>query len=258
MSETKEILALAVEIGDLMLRSGAEIYRVEDSVIHILDAYGLDNFDVYVLSNGIFASANESRPDACSMIRHVPLCSINLGKVAALNQLTRDICGHKCDIDKAWQRMEQCKTLPAYPRWLQTLACGLGCGAFAFLFGGGFLDALAAIGIGALEQLLLFSCNFRKIPRFLATLYASLLVSVLSILIVAAGFPVHHDKLVISSIMPIVPGIAFTTSIRDIYNGDYLSGAIHLLDALLTALCIAVGVSIPLLLFRYFGGGLSL
>jgi uncharacterized membrane protein YjjP (DUF1212 family) len=53
--------------------------------------------------------------------------------------------------------------------------------------------------------------------------------------------------------MPIVPGIALTTSIRDIHNGDYLSGAIHLLDALLTALCIAVGISVPIIVLRFLG-----
>ena len=58
MADTKEILALAVEIADTMLRSGAEIYRVEDSVIHIFEAYGLEDFDVYVLSNGIFTTGD--------------------------------------------------------------------------------------------------------------------------------------------------------------------------------------------------------
>ena len=90
MDNTKEILTLAVEIGDAMLRCGAEIYRVEDSVIRILEAFGLDDFDAYVLSNGIFASANESREDACSVVRYVPLSATHLGKLAALNQLTRE------------------------------------------------------------------------------------------------------------------------------------------------------------------------
>mgnify|MGYP000093274481 FL=1 len=79
MDNTKEILTLAVEIGDAMLRCGAEIYRVEDSVIRILEAFGLDDFDAYVLSNGIFASANESREDACSVVRYVPLSATHLG-----------------------------------------------------------------------------------------------------------------------------------------------------------------------------------
>ena len=101
MDNTKEILTLAVEIGDAMLRCGAEIYRVEDSVIRILEAFGLDDFDAYVLSNGIFASANESREDACSVVRYVPLSATHLGKLAALNQLTRDICNHKCSVAEA-------------------------------------------------------------------------------------------------------------------------------------------------------------
>ena len=75
MAYTKEILTLAVEIGDCMLRNGAEIYRVEDTVVHILSSYEVEEFDVYVLSNGIFASANENKEDACSIVRHVPLRS---------------------------------------------------------------------------------------------------------------------------------------------------------------------------------------
>jgi uncharacterized membrane protein YjjP (DUF1212 family) len=254
MAETKEILSLAVEIGDMMLRSGAEIFRVEDSIIHILESYGLDEFDVYVLSNGIFASAHENREDACSVIRHVPLSSTHLGKVIALNQLTRDICGHRCTIAEARERLADCRYMSAYPLTVQLVACGLGCGAFAVLFGGGVPEAATAFGIGVAEQLFLTCCGKWKVSRFLTTLYTSLLISLLSALAVGVGLPIVHARVVIGSIMPIVPGIAFTTSIRDINNGDYLSGAIHLLDALLTALCIAVGVSVPILILRYLGG----
>ena len=87
MAETKEILTLAVEIADTLLRNGGEIYRVEDTVMHILSSYNIKDCDVYVLSNGIFASANENKEDACSMIRHVPLGKTHLGRIAALNQL---------------------------------------------------------------------------------------------------------------------------------------------------------------------------
>lgn len=52
-------------------------------------------------------------------------------------------------------------------------------------------------------------------------------------------------------------GIAFTTSIRDFYNSDYLSGVIHLLDALLTALFISVGVGLTIYIFQSLGGVMS-
>ena len=236
MDNTKEILTLAVEIGDAMLRCGAEIYRVEDSVIRILEAFGLDDFDAYVLSNGIFASANESREDACSLVRYVPLSATHLGKLAALNQLTRDICNHKCSVAEASERLKQCKNIPVYANAVQLLACGIGCAAFTFMFGGHLPEALYAFFVGLIEQLALFVCRKRKVSRFLTNV-----------------IPVLHDKVVIGAIMPLVPGIALTTSIRDFYNGDYLSGTIHLIDALLTALCIAVGIALPILLLRYGG-----
>ena len=253
MDNTKEILTLAVEIGDAMLRCGAEIYRVEDSVIRILEAFGLDDFDAYVLSNGIFASANESREDACGVVRYVPLSATHLGKLAALNQLTRDICNHKCSISEASERLEQCKKIPVYANVVQLPACGIGCAAFTFMFGGHLPEALYAFAVGLIEQLALFVCRKRKVSRFLTNVYVSLLISLLSLPAAAGVIPVLHDKVVIGAIMPLVPGIALTTSIRDFYNGDYLSGTIHLIDALLTALCIAVGIALPILLLRYGG-----
>ena len=57
------------------------------------------------------------------------------------------------------------------------------------------------------------------------------------------------DKIIIGGIMPLVPGVALTTSIRDFFSGDYLSGGIHLIEALLTAVCIAAGVGVAMKAF---------
>lgn len=91
MTKTQEVLTFAVSLGEAMLQSGAEIYRVKDTVTRILQAYELPQYDVYVLSNGIFASANEGREDACSIIRQVPLGGVNLAEISYYNQLSRDI-----------------------------------------------------------------------------------------------------------------------------------------------------------------------
>jgi uncharacterized membrane protein YjjP (DUF1212 family) len=254
MADTKEVLTLAVEIGDVMLRSGAEIYRVEDVVLRILESYQIRDFDVYVLSNGIFASANEDREDACSMIRHVPLGSVDLAKIATLNQLARDLCDHRCSIADAWERLDACRTLVTYSKPVLVLGSGIGCAGFCYLFGGKPLDAVFAFAIGVLEEIVLLEFARLRLSRVLSNVFASILVTFLSILIVITKIPAMQDKIVIGAIMPLVPGIAFTTSIRDFYNGDYLAGTIHLIDALLTALCIAVGVCISIWVYRQLGG----
>lgn len=258
MATTKEILALAVELADVMLRNGGEIYRIEDTVIHILKAYDVQSFDVYVLSNGIFASANEDKEDACSMIRHVPLGEVNLAKITYLNQLARDLCSHNCTIEEGWTRIAEAKNLPKYANGVQIFFCGLGSACYAFLFGGAWIDFGFAFLIGLAEQVLLHTLTKHKVSRFLRNVFASVFVAACSILVVKTGLPVLQDKIVIGAIMPLVPGITFTTSIRDFHNGDYLSGTIHLIDALSTALCIAVGICLTYAVAGSFGGGVLL
>lgn len=257
MVSTKELLSLAVEIADIMLRNGGEIYRIEDTVIHILKSYDVEHFDVYVLSNGIFASANEDKDDSCSLIRHVPLGEVNLAKIAYLNQLARDLCNHNCTITEAWERVEKAKNLPKYANHIQIFCCGVGTACYSFLFGGGILECICSFFIGILEQVLLMYVSKQKLSRFLKNVCASIFVAVCSIFVLQIGLPVLPDKIMIGAIMPLVPGITFTTSIRDFHNGDYLSGTIHLIDALLTALCIAVGICLSLGIYTYFGGSVS-
>lgn len=252
---TKEVLTLAVEIGDALLRNGAEVYRVEDTVLHILEAYEIENCDVYVLSNGIFASANEDKDDACSMIRHVPLGKTHLGRIAALNQLSREICSHDCSLIDSWDRLEKCKSIPYNSKCTQVFFCGLGSAGFCYLFGGMVLDTAFAFLAGALLQIFLCFSDKRLQSKFITNILGSALVTSISLLALATGFPVLQDKIVIGAIMPLVPGIALTTSIRDLFNGDYLSGAIHLMDALLTAFCIAVGVGALITLYQLFIAG---
>ena len=258
MAVTKEILALAVETGDALLRNGAEVYRVEDTVMHILEAYNVENYDVYVLSNGIFASANEDKEDACSMIRHIPLGKTNLGRIAALNQLSREICSQECSLHEAWIRLEECKQIPTSKTPVAVFFCGMGSACFGYLFGGKPLDALISFFAGALLQLLLNYFTRRNTSRFITNIVGSALVTLVSLLIFSLGLPILYDKVIIGAIMPLVPGMALTTSIRDFFNGDYLSGAIHMIDAILTAFCIAVGVGTVITIYQFVTGGILL
>lgn len=255
MAETKDVLMLAVGIGEAMLGNGAEIFRVEDTVLRIINAYHIESFDIYVLTNCIFATANETRPDAVSIVRHVPLGTTHLGRIAALNQLTRDICTEDYPVAAAMERLEECKCIPFAKRSSQVFFCGLGCGCYAFLFGGSGFDAVSGFFIGLLLQLFCDCLKHSKASKFVVNIFGSALVTFAAVLLPWLGAPVLYDKIIIGCIMPLVPGIALTTSIRDFFNGDYLCGTIRMIDALLTSFCIAVGVGSVITVCRILSGG---
>ncbi len=255
MSDTKKVLSFAVELGDCLLRNGAEVYRVEDSVLAILNSYDITDCDVYVLSNGIFASADEVTEHASSMIRHVPMYPMHLSRIAAINSLCRDVCAKKISIEDAWKKLEQAKVIPEYNLLTLILATGIGCGGFAYLYGGTPLDAFIAIIVGVILRLFLTLDRKLGHSKTITNVLSSMVITIVALLFYAIGLPVHYDKIIIGAIMPLVPGIPLTNSIRDFINCDYLSGSIRLIDALLTAFCIAVGVGAIITIAHLIGGG---
>ena len=151
--------------------------------------------------------------------------------------------------------MKSCSTLLSEKQLLRHLASGFGCAAFTLLFGGKYLDCFFLFYWNCPAVLFVPCQNTAVLPLFY-TIAASALVTALSILPYALHAPVMVDKMVIGCIMPLVPGLLLTNAIRDFFNVDFLSGVIHMVDALVTALCIAVGVGAVMTCYQFFGGTL--
>ena len=72
------------------------------------------------------------------------------------------------------------------------------------------------------------------------------------------GLGEHLEFMIIGSIMPLIPGYAFTNAIREIADGDYISGSVRMLDALLIFVCIAIGVGLGVSFLNHTMGGVLL
>ena len=66
MDKHRKALELAGHAGCILLKNGAEIFRVQETMTRILCAYGVTDNNVYVISNGIFATAGEGTEHALS------------------------------------------------------------------------------------------------------------------------------------------------------------------------------------------------
>ena len=188
------------------------------------------------------------------MIRHVPMYPMHLARIAALNSLCREVCAKTITIEDAWVRLEEAKKLPGYNLPVMIIATGIGCGGFAYLFGGNALDGVIATIVGCILRIFLHFESGMGNSKTVTNVLGSIVITILALSFAYTGLPIHYDKIIIGGIMPLVPGIPLTTSIRDFINSDYLSGSIRLIDALLTAFCIAVGVGIVITIVNLFGG----
>lgn len=254
MEETKRVLDLAVYAGEILLENGAEIDRAQQTISHILAGLGAEETNVYVLANGIFATVDDPGAPAVAL-REVALGNIHLGRVAAVNEVSRSIRKYRqAGLDKLKKDLDHCAAMPAYPVWMQALGCAVASAGFCFLMGGTILDCVPPFAAGFLMQYLLSYAELRKASAYVVTTVAAVVVSLLCWGMWRLGVGYSLNLMITGATLALVPGIALTTAIREFFQADYLSGSIHLINALLKAACIAVGVVVALQLVNFAGG----
>ena len=89
--ERELIFEVAGMAGDILLRSGAEISRVDETMRRIACAYELENVSTFVLSNGIFLTSETEGSNHQVRVRHIPLAGARLDRIDAVNELSREI-----------------------------------------------------------------------------------------------------------------------------------------------------------------------
>ena len=247
LQDNREALNAAAQAGDILLASGAEIFRVEETISRICQAYGVKSGEAFVLSSGIFITAGSDEEQEFARVRHIPLCAARLDRVAAVNQLSREIVAGKHTPSQARAQLDKIQHMPPKPRLHQVLASGAGSACFCFLFGGDWLDSLAALLAGLVLYLYLLYIVQGRLSKIASNISGGALVTLVGILLYQAGIGHHLGEMIIGSIIPLVPGVAFTTAIRDIADEDYIAGAVRMLDALLVTFCIAMGVGLVMM-----------
>ena len=257
-SREKEVMEAALQAGHLLLENGAEISRVEETMERICRYYGVHSGNAFVLTNGIFVTVGNRNEPVFAKVEHIPVSGTHLDRVAAVNQLSREIEEGRYTIGQVSGRLDDIKRMPGKTKHMQVLASGCGSAAFCYLFGGNATDSAVAFTAGILLYLYVLYISGPHLSKIVGNISGGALVTAICILLFTAGIGDHLNFMVIGSIMPLIPGVPFTNSIRDIADGDYISGSVRMLDALLVFFCIAIGVGIGFSLIGGMMGGMLL
>ena len=239
--QPEQLLTCALDIGENMLISGAEIGRVEDSIRLICSAYGCLRTDVFTITSSIVVSIEDTERRFYTQSRRITGTQTNLTRLDRLNALSRRICAEKPDYETVQASLEKILQQRRYPLWLEILCSAMIGGAFAVFFGGGLADATVAAVLGAFLRVTTFGLGLIHTNQILVNVIATFCLSVLAILSVRWGLGGDANKIIIGNIMLLIPGIALTNSLRDMISGDIMSGLLRFFDAILVAAAIAAG-----------------
>lgn len=253
-----EVLEAAIEAAQILLENGAEIFRVEETIDRMCTYYGVESESAFVLSNGIFVTTGSERERYYGKVSHIPVRGAQLNKVEAVNLLSREIEEGRYTIGEVKWCLKQIREMPGKTNRMQIFASGIGSGSFCYLFGGNLADSLVAFVSGCILYCFVLYVSSPKLSRIVGNITGGALVTALCILMYKLRFATGLSHMIIGSIIPLVPGVAFTNAIRDIANGDYISGSVRFMDAVLVFICIAMGVGLVFTVYNRVTGGILL
>lgn len=255
----KRVIELAIEAGRILLKNGGEIFRVDETIKRICAHFNVDNLDTFILSHAIFISSIDETGESFTRVKHVPLASPNLGLVAEVNHLSREITAGNVTIDEAFQRLKDIDEMPEKKWYYQVLAAGLGSASFGCLLGATVLEGFCAFVIGVIVYTWVLFAVKHKVSRIVVNILGGAFIPVVAVFMEwILGKQLNISSMIVGAIMPLVSGVAFVNAIRDIADSDFLSGTVRMIDALLGFIYIAIGVGITLGMFSNMLGGIGM
>lgn len=244
--ERQEFTRLLLKMGKSLIKCGAETYRVEDTLKRMAYARDVEEANIFVIPSNIIITLRYKDGYILTQTRRIFRANKNnFLKLEELNGLSREYCSSPMSNEKLEQHIDKIKDMEP-STGLSIIGNILAAAMFALFFGGSIADAVFAGLLGFLIWIMGKYVNPICMNDTVYTFIAAF-VSGMAICIVARLIPVlHMDKIMIGDIMLLIPGVMATNGIRDILLRDALSGIIRLIEALLLAGALALGLIIAL------------
>lgn len=248
----KLLMKTAILAGEILLSSGAETYRVEDTMKHILNKSGLETVETFAVLTGIMATLDDESIETISYVKQVSDVGMNINKIIMVNDIARRFCSDEITLEDAYSKLKNYQWRQYNTTHYSIAVIGIVVG-FSIFFGGTILDVGVATFVGFFLALVMAMGKILGFNGFIYNIVNGTGIAFFTLMAQYLLPEVNKEIVIISSIMPLVPGVALVNGVRDVIEGDYISGNSRILKALLTAAGIAIGIGLGILIFTKLG-----
>lgn len=230
--------------GRIMMESGAETYRVEDTMLRMARSQHLEDAQSYATPTGIIFSLGKRQPTRITSIHNR---ITDLHKISLVNSVSRKLTSQIISLEQAYDELKKIQNTNYFlPLWIQVIAASIASSCFLYLFGGSLPDLPIAFIAGGIGHYIVSVVHEVTKVKFFSEFFASLIVGIIAFIVVNHGFGNSLDKIILGSVMPLVPGLPITNAVRDLMAGHFIAGIAKGIEALLTAFAIGSGIAVVL------------
>lgn len=245
------ILNLAGDLGEALLENGSEVYRVENSICTIANYFGFSS-QCFATLTCIIITFENSKGEIISLVKRVKSRGTNLDKIYKVFSLIKNIEDY--DVENLEKELKKIRKEKSYSFFMNMLAHSIGASFFSILFLGNIGDFISSFISGVTVAVFSKISDKISLGIFFTNLICGFVATASACFFHYIGFTSGASITIISTLMILVPGVAFINSMRDIFAGDLVTGMSRLMEVIMIGTSIAVGSGIALNIYMRLGG----
>lgn len=253
----RAVIDLCLRAGEAMLATGASAADVVATVLRLSRAYGLTSTHVDVTFTSITISVHRGLDeDPISVMRVVRALTTDYARMQGVLRLVDEITSAEELIDVDAARAELSAVLAQkrpYARWVVTLGKAILAGGVVVMYDVGLLLVVVAAFAVVLVDVVTRQLSKWGVAGFFSQIVASSIITWVAVLFYwlrSSGIEIPGTNrptlIVISGIIMLLSGIAFTGAARDAIDGYYVTATARIMEVMMLTLGLAIGISITL------------
>jgi uncharacterized membrane protein YjjP (DUF1212 family) len=245
----KEAEEMLLNVGTLLMSSGASTGRVRNTVNRIADALGY-NIELLITNRSLMLKVIDEGEHFIASLKRTSPHGVNFRVVSGISRMSWRVVEENWSIARINTELDRLVALPHYPRLIILPAVALAGSSFCALFGGKGIELVVTFVATFVGLFVRQEALKKRFNPFVSIFFAAFAASLLSGLSVKLGFGSSPDLAFATSVLFLVPGVPLINSFTDMIDGNILNGIVRGIHGLIIALAIALGLLCAKFLFN--------
>lgn len=238
----KKVESMLLNVGTLLMSSGASTGRIRTTVNRIAAALGY-NVELLITNRTLMLKvSDEETSDFIASVKRTSPHGVNFMIVSGISRMSWKVVEEKWNVDQINKDIERIKSLPHYPRPLILFLVALAGTSFCKLFGGEGIELLVAFVATFFGLYIRQESTKKGFNPYLCIVFASFAASLISGLAVYFNIGRIPEHAFSTSVLFLVPGVPLINSFTDLIDGNLLNGITRGVHGFLIAFAIALGL----------------
>jgi uncharacterized membrane protein YjjP (DUF1212 family) len=251
-TEVKELGSLLLEIGTLLMSSGASTERIRKTVNRVSNSFGYKSELLITHRALTLTISNEENEYAFNSLKRTSPHAVNFKIVSGISRMSWAVVEQGWSLAEIKNEIDRLISLPHYPRIVALSIVALAGASFCRLAGGEYMDMVivfVATFIGLFVRQQSNSLKFNPYLCIYIAAFAASSIAGLAYKINLGGQ--NHEHAFATCVLFLIPGVPLINTFSDLIDGNLQNALVRGLNGLIISFCIALGLLTSMFLYRF-------